>query len=115
VTPDIMLYVFGINADRGGMRSPKKLLALLLHAWKPIVQVNTRVIVWIQGKRRQLFSKLPRSRNRGRWFSEMSSCFECSAIVFWELTQSGPWPQHDLILYVSVNLYPESYVRTLWK
>jgi hypothetical protein len=55
MTPDIMLYVFGINADRGGMRSSEKLLALLLHAWMPIVQGNTRVIVRIQGKCRQLF------------------------------------------------------------
>ena len=55
MTPDIMLYVFGITADRGGMRSSEKLLVLLLHAWKPIVQGNTRVIVRIQGKCRQLF------------------------------------------------------------
>jgi len=39
-----MWYVFGINADRGEMGNPEKLLALLLHAWKPIFQGNTKLL-----------------------------------------------------------------------
>jgi hypothetical protein len=38
-----MLYVFGINADRGGMGNSEKLLALL-HAWKPVAQGNPKLL-----------------------------------------------------------------------